>query len=45
VRGFIFFLVEDANFARAIKDKNNMMAKFLMSGLAGKYLKLINDEK
>lgn len=45
VRGFVFYLVEDANFARAIKDKNDTMAKFLMSGLAGKYLKLINDEK
>lgn len=45
VRGFVFYLVEDANFARAIKEKNDTMAKFLMSGLAGKYLKLINDEK
>jgi len=45
VRGFVFFLAEDANFARAIKDKNETMAKFLISGLRGKFLELIKDEK
>ena len=45
VRGFIFYLVEDANFARAIKNKNDTVARFLMSGLSGKYLELIKDEK
>lgn len=45
VRGFVYYLVEDANFARALLNKNETMARFLMSGLAGKYLELINDEK
>lgn len=45
VRGFIFYLVEDANFARALKNKNETMARFLMGGLSGKYLELIKDEK
>jgi hypothetical protein len=45
VRGFVYYLVEDDNFARALKNKNETMAKFLMSGLAGKYLELIKDEK
>lgn len=45
VRGFVFYLVEDANFARAIRDKNNTMAKFLLSGLALKYLEVIANEK
>lgn len=45
VRGFVFFVSEDANFARAIQEKNNTMAKFLISGLSVKYLELIKDEK
>ena len=45
VRGFIFYIVEDRSFAQAIKDKNDTMARFLMSGLATKYLELIKDEK
>ena len=45
VRGFVYFLVEDSNFARALKNKNETMAKFLMSGLSGKYLELLKDEK
>jgi len=45
VRGFVYYVVEDANFSRAIKNKNETMARFLMSGLSGKYLELIKDEK
>jgi len=41
----VYFLVEDSNFARALKNKNETMAKFLMSGLSGKYLELLKDEK
>jgi len=43
VRGFIYFVVENKHVANAIKDKNETMAKFLMSGLAGKYLSLLNS--
>lgn len=45
VRGFVYFVVEDANFSRALKEMNETMAKFLMAGLSGKYLELIKDEK
>ena len=43
VRGFIYFVVENKYVANAIKEKNETMAKFLMSGLAGKYLSLLNS--
>ena len=45
LRGFVYYIVEDENFARAIKDKNETMAKFLISGLSVRYLDLIKDEK
>jgi len=45
LRGFVFYIVDDKNFARALKDKNETMAKFLISGLSVKYLELIKDEK
>lgn len=45
LKGFVFYLVEDANFARALKSKNYTMARFLMSGLSNKYLELIKNEK
>lgn len=45
VRGFVYYFVEDPNFARAIKNKNETMARFLMSGLSVRYLEIIKDEK
>jgi hypothetical protein len=44
VRGFVFYIVEDKQFAAAIKNKNDNMAKLLMSGLAVKYLGIINEK-
>ncbi|AWH84891.1 hypothetical protein HYN59_07030 [Flavobacterium album] len=44
VDGFVFYAVEDKDFAAAIKANNNDQAKFLLAGLAQKYLKLINAE-
>ncbi|AWH84888.1 hypothetical protein HYN59_07015 [Flavobacterium album] len=44
VRGFVFYCVENKYFAKAINAKDDNMAKFLLAGLAVKYLKLI-DEK
>jgi hypothetical protein len=44
VDGFIYYVTEDAAFAAAIKEKNEVMAKFLMSGLAVQYLELITNE-
>ncbi|MFD2909945.1 hypothetical protein ACFSX9_14515 [Flavobacterium ardleyense] len=40
VDGFLFYVVENENYARAMKDKNKTMATFLLSGLAVEYLKL-----
>lgn len=44
VDGFIYYAAEDKDFARAIKEKNDGMAKFYLNGLAMKYLELISDE-
>jgi hypothetical protein len=43
VQGFVFYIVENKYFANAIKDKNENMAKFLLSGLAEKYIALLNE--
>ena len=43
VRGFVFYIVENKYFANAIKSKNENMAKFLLAGLAEKYIKLLNE--
>ncbi|WP_245895679.1 hypothetical protein [Flavobacterium album] len=45
VSGFVYYLVEDKEFANAVNTKNYTMARFLMTGLSIKYLKLINNEK
>jgi len=44
VDGFVFYIVEDRDFAQAMKEKNHDQAKFLMAALAEKYLKLIKNE-
>ena len=43
VRGFVFYIVENKYFANALKDKNENMAKFLIAGLAQKYIALLNE--
>ncbi len=43
VKGFVFYIVENKHFANAIKSKNENMAKFLLAGLAEKYIKLLNE--
>ena len=45
VRGFVFYIVENKYFANAINTKNDNMAKFLMAGLATKYLDLIKGNE
>lgn len=40
VDGFLFYIVENSSYVRAIKDKNITMATFVLSGLADQYLKL-----
>ena len=45
VPGFIYYIVEDKEFAAALKSKNETLAQFLMSGLSVKYLKLLSEEE
>ena len=45
VQGFVYYIVEDKEFANAVRQGNDTMARFLMTGLATKYLKIIADEK
>ncbi|MEL1243576.1 hypothetical protein AAEO56_04820 [Flavobacterium sp. DGU11] len=45
VSGFVYYIVEDREFANAVNTKNYTMARFLMTGLSLKYLKLIPNEK
>lgn len=44
VRGFIFYVAEDSEFDANMKASNTTKAKFLMTGLAEKYLKIIANE-
>lgn len=41
VRGFVFYIVEDNDFGTAVSQKNNSLARFLLTGLSQKYLKLL----
>lgn len=47
VDGFLFYIVENERYTRAMKDKNKTMATFILSELAVEYLKLkeFNTEK
>lgn len=45
VQGFIYYVVENKYLAKAIAEKNNEMARFMITGLAGKYLLLLEDDK
>jgi len=45
VQGFLFYAVEDAACAKALKDKNDDLSKLLLMELAKKYIVLIKDEK
>ena len=40
VDGFLFYIVDNERYARAMKDKNKTMATFILSELAVDYLKL-----
>jgi hypothetical protein len=43
LRGFWYYAVEDDKLAAALKDKNKMMARFIFSDLAAKYLEIIKN--
>jgi len=44
VNGFHYFLVENKEFATALKDKNKTMATFIMNKLATEYLQLLKEK-
>ena len=43
VRGFIFYVVENKQFALALREKNLTMAKFLLGELSVEYLELLKE--
>lgn len=45
VSGFLFFIVENKYFVKAMKEESEERIKFMLNGLAVKYLELTNDEK
>lgn len=45
IRGFVYYVVEDREFAAALRSGNDTMARFLMTGLAVKYREIIANEK
>ncbi|MDP5096556.1 MAG: hypothetical protein NWP90_02535, partial [Flavobacterium sp.] len=40
VDGFLFYIVENERYVRAMKDKNKAMATFILSELAVEFIKL-----
>ena len=44
VQGYLFFIAEDESLALAINEKNDEKAKFIMSGLAVKYIEIISEQ-
>ncbi|AXG75257.1 hypothetical protein DVK85_08225 [Flavobacterium arcticum] len=44
VEGFLYYTVEDPELSQAMKEGNNAAARFLLNGIAAKYLKLLKDE-
>jgi hypothetical protein len=45
VKGFIYYSVEDGEFAAALQNKNTVLADLLLSALAVKYLNLLANDK
>jgi hypothetical protein len=41
VRGFIYYAVENKRFVKAMDEKDNGMAKFMLSAMAEKYVRLL----
>ncbi|MUV05134.1 hypothetical protein GN157_15575 [Flavobacterium rakeshii] len=44
VGGFIYYAVEDKNFAKTIREKDDVHAKFLMTQLAIRYVSLLKQD-
>lgn len=44
VKGFVFFIVEDKDFAAAVRNGDEGLVKYHMTELAKKYVKILNEE-
>ena len=44
VKGFIFYIVEDRDFAAAVKNGDDGLVKYYITELAKKYIQIINEE-
>ena len=44
VKGFVFFIVEDKDFAAAVRNGDDGLVKYYMTELAKKYIKILNEE-
>lgn len=44
VKGFVFFIVEDNDFAAAVRNGDEGLVKYHMTELAKKYVKILNEE-
>ena len=45
IKGFQYYLIEDADFTGALESKNKTMATFLIKGLATNYLQIISKKE
>ena len=45
IKGFQYYCIEDAEFAVSLSSKNKTMSMFLITDLARKYLKILENEK
>ncbi|HEX8268891.1 MAG TPA: hypothetical protein VF581_03280 [Flavobacterium sp.] len=45
IKGFQYYIVDDAEFAAALRSKNKTLTMFLMSKLATQYLEIIKEER
>ena len=45
IKGFQLYCIDDAEFAVSLSSKNKTMSMFLITELAGKYLKILENEK
>lgn len=45
IKGFQLYCIEDSEFAVSLNSKNKTMSMFLITELAGKYLKILENEK
>ena len=45
VKGFVYYVMDNSDFARGIKEKNKTYTDFLLMTLSKDYLKLLANDK